>query len=223
MQNRLSPQPRDRFATILTALLVVVGLYAPTSLDEAISVRIYLIDGLALSALLAVLLLRRRGVLSIYAVLNAVGVNITLLAATLFCSFTEFAYGGYMPILLVTMLLCVSVREIRLTPFVRRLFDLCNAVNIALAVALVLEVPVVTQFFLTHYAFRYDELLPYMISEGKPVLMFGSHSVAGFFFYLLFYLTFQTFAAYKSKLNLLYAVYVNGIDSWKAPARWTHA
>jgi hypothetical protein len=50
-----------------------------------------------------------------------------------------------------------------------------------------------------------------MLAEGKPVLMFGSHSVAGFFFYLLFYVTFQTFAVTRSKLNLVYALSYLGL------------
>lgn len=188
------------------AMLLALGFYFPSSSGETISVGLYLADGLALAALLTALLLRRGGVLSVFAVINAVAVNVILLACTLFSPLTEFAYGGYVPILLCSMLLCVSVREIGLTATARRLFDICNAMNIALAVSLLLEVPLVTRFFLANYACGYDDLLPYMISEGKPVIMFGSHSLAGFFFYLLFYLTFQTFARLGSKLNLVYAL-----------------
>lgn len=188
------------------AMLLALGFYFPSSSGETISVGLYLADGLALAALLAALLLRRGGVLSVFAVINAAAVNVILLACTLFSPLTEFAYGGYVPILLCSMLLCVSVREIGLTATARRLFDICNAMNIALAVSLLLEVPLVTRFFLANYACGYDDLLPYMISEGKPVIMFGSHSLAGFFFYLLFYLTFQTFARLGSKLNLVYAL-----------------
>ena len=206
MQNQQLRRSPNRFATAVMALLLIVGLYFPSSLGEAISVRLYLIDGMALAALLATLLMRRRGILSVFAVINAAAVNIILFLCTLFSPLTEFAYGGYIPILLCSMLLCVSVREIGLTTTSRRLFDICNAVNLAFAIGLVLEVPVITQFFLTNYAYGYDELLPYMISEGKPVIMFGSHSLAGFFFYLLFYLTFQTFATFQSKLNLVFAL-----------------
>jgi hypothetical protein len=44
-----------------------------------------------------------------------------------------------------------------------------------------------------------------MLEEGKPVLTFGSHSLAAFFFYLLFYVALQTFIANRSKLNLVFA------------------
>jgi hypothetical protein len=199
-------QPPDRFATAVMALLLVIGLYFPSSLGEVISIPLYFIEAVALFALLVILLLRRRGVLSTPAVINAAAVSVILFLSTLFSPLTEFAYGGYIPILLFSLLLCVSVREIGLTVTARTLFDICNGVNIALAVLLLLRVPTVTQFFLNHYAWGYEELLPYMIDEGKPVLMFGSHSVAGFFFYLLFYVTFQTFVLLHSKLNLLYSL-----------------
>src|SRR5262249_41676683 len=105
-----------------------------------------------------------------------------------------------------SLLICVSVRDLNLTTAVRRLFDAANALNITLAALLLLDVTAVRQFFLTHYAFGYDDLLPYMFDERKPVIMFGSHSVAGFFFYLLFYMAFQTFVMTRSKLNLVYAL-----------------
>jgi hypothetical protein len=204
------PSP-DKFATVVMALLLVVGLYFPSSVGEVISVRLYLMNGLGLLALLGILLLRRRGVVSVPAVANAAAVIVILLVSTLFSPLTEFAYGGMIPILLFSLLACVSVREIGLTATVRTLFDVCNGINIALAVMLLLRVPAVTDFFLAHYAMGYDELLPYMLAEGKPVLMFGSHSIAGFFFYLLFYATFQTFVALKSRLNLVYAVCYLGL------------
>ena len=193
------------------ALLLVVGLYFPSSIGEVISIPLYLINGLALLAMLGMLLLRRRGVLSVLAVVNAAAVNVILLVSTLFSPLTEFAYGGMIPIFLCSLLLCVNVREIGLTTTVRTLFDVCNGINIVLAIMLLLRIPLVTEFFLTHYASGYEELLPYMIEEGKPVLMFGSHSVAGFFFYLLFYVTFQTFVVLGSKLNLVYALCYLGL------------
>ncbi len=206
MQDR-QPRPScDNFATLLMAALLVVGLYFPTSFEQTISIPLYLIDGAALAALLIILIMRRRGVLSVAAVINAAAVNVILLVCTLFSPLTEFAYGGYVPVFLFSLLLCVSVREIGLTGAIRTLFNVCNALNIILAALLLAGVPAVSQFFLANYAYGYDDLVPYMLDEGKPVIMFGSHSVAGFFFYLLFYLTFQTFVASRSKLNLVFAV-----------------
>src|SRR5262249_12360670 len=188
------------------AALLGLGFYFPTSAAENISVNLYLAGGASLLGLLILLLMRRRGLVSVGAVVNATAINVILLVATLFSPLKEFAYGGFIPIFLLSLLICVSVRDLNLTTAVRRLFDAANALNITLAALLLLDVTAVRQFFLTHYAFGYDDLLPYMFDERKPVIMFGSHSVAGFFFYLLFYMTFQTFVMTRSKLNLVYAL-----------------
>jgi hypothetical protein len=202
-------QPRalpNRSATLLMAMLLAIGLYFPTSHGEVISIPLYLFTAASLFSILILLLLRRRGILGPFAVLNAAALNVILLLCTLFSPFTQIAYGGYVPVVLFSLLFCVSVKDVRLTATTRTLFNAANGINIGLAALLLLHVESVTQFFLANYAFGYDDLVVNMLSENKPVLTFGSHSLAGFFYYLLFYLTFQTFAKTGSKLNLVYAV-----------------
>jgi hypothetical protein len=87
----------------------------------------------------------------------------------------------------------------------RRAFDIVNAINLILAVLVLFQVPAVTQFFNANYAYGYEGLVQSLLEEGKPILTFGSHSLAGFFFYLLFYVNLQTFIANRGKLNLMFA------------------
>ena len=47
------------------------------------------------------------------------------------------------------------------------------------------------QFTTSWYAQFYEELLPAMLGLHKPILAFGTHSLAGFFAYLLFWLNWQ--------------------------------
>src|SRR5947207_9483515 len=204
----------NRGATVLLVLLLALGFYLPTSIAEAISVKLYLASAVMLGSILLALLLRKRGVLSVMAVVNVAAINVIVLVCTLFSPLTSFAYGGYVPILLFSILFCVNLKGIELTMTVRRAFDIANAINLLLAVLLMLQVPVITDFFLNYYAYGYDELVPYMLEEGKPVLTFGSHSLAGFFLYLLFYVTLQAFIRLGSKLNLLYALCYLGLLIW---------
>jgi len=200
------PQARsNKIATALMGLLLVIGFYFPTSMAETISVPLQVITGLMLFPILIALLVRRGGVLSSFAVVNGLAINVILLTCTLFSPLTDMAYGGYLSILLLSVLFCVNVKDIQLTPTARRIFDVANAINLTLAALQLLQVPMVTQLLRANYAFGYDELVPLMLQEGKPVLTFGSHSLAGFFFYLLFYVTLQTFIATRSKLNLVFA------------------
>jgi hypothetical protein len=196
----------NRLTTTLMVTLLLIGLYFPTSFRETISTGLYLACAATMSLILLLLLLRRRGILRGFSIVNAAAINVILVVCTLFSPLTEFAYGGWVPIFLFSVLFCLALGDIGLTTATRRLFDIANIVNIICAALLLLRVPGLTQFFLDNYAFAYDNLLPYMLAEGKPVLTFGSHSLAGFFFYLLFYLTFQTFVVTHSKLNLVFAV-----------------
>jgi hypothetical protein len=198
-------QSQNRLATTLMALLLGIGFYFPTSLSETILMPLQIISGVILLPILIALLVRRRGVLGSFAVVNGLAINVILLTCTLFSPFTEIAYGGYLSTLLLSVLFCVNVRDIRLTATARRVFDVANAINLTLAILLLFQVPEVTQFFLDNYAYASEDLVPFMLESGKPVLTFGSHSLAGFFFYLLFYMTLQTFIAYRSKLNLVFA------------------
>ncbi len=195
----------NKLATALMAPLLVIGFYIPTSLGETISARLQMTSDFILFPILIALLVRKRGVLSSFAIVNGLTINVILLTCTLFSPFTEIAYGGYLSFLLLSTLFCVNVKDIRLTVTARRIFDVANAINLTLATLVLFQVPEVTKFLRYNYAYGYEGLVPSMLEEGKPVIIFGSHSLAGFFFYLLFYVTLQTFIANRSKLNLIFA------------------
>src|SRR5215813_2222456 len=130
----------NRFATLLMAMLLAIGLYFPTSRGEVISVPSYMLTAAVLFPILLLLLLRKRGILSLFSVVNAAALNAIVLIGTLFSPFTDFAYGGYIPIFLFSTLFCVSVKDVDLTGSTRALFNAANGINIVLAALLLLEV-----------------------------------------------------------------------------------
>src|SRR5262249_45172033 len=129
-----SPSVSNRLATTLMAVLLLLRLYLPTSTGQTISTGLSLFRGAILLAILLFLLFRKRGVVSVFGVVNAFAINVILLICTLISPFTEFAYGGYVPILLFSVLFCVNLRDVGLTVGIRRIFDAANALNIVLAV-----------------------------------------------------------------------------------------
>src|SRR6266566_1511801 len=139
------PQARsNKIATALMGLLLVIGFYFPTSMAETISVPLQVITGIMLFPILIALLVRRGGVLSSFAIVNGLAINVILLTCTLFSPLTDMAYGGYLSILLLSVLFCVNVKDIQLTPTARRIFDVANAINLTLAALQLLQVPMVT-------------------------------------------------------------------------------
>src|ERR1700751_2670435 len=105
----------NRLAAALMAPMLVIGFYIPTSLGEAISAQLQVTSDAILVPFLIALLMRRGGILSSLAMVNSLTINVILLICALFSPFTEIAYGGYLSFLLLSMLFCVSVKDIRLT------------------------------------------------------------------------------------------------------------
>jgi hypothetical protein len=191
---------------MLAAFLLLAGLYFPTAHGETILVPLHLILGGLLLVAVAGLLLRRRGCLGGVSLVCSAAIVGTLLIATLFSPFTQITYGAVMPYLLLATLLSVRLSDIPLTASTRRLFGLVHIVNLTAGALIVARVPELCQFLVSNYSAAYPELVPYMLDEGKPVLSFGSHSIAGFFFYVFFYLSFQTFRAGLGRRHLAAAI-----------------
>jgi hypothetical protein len=61
-------------------------------------------------------------------------------------------------------------------------------------------------FMVAHYNDFSDEVLPSMIAAYKPVLTFATHSLAGTFVYLFFWLNFRTYQKTGKTLHLALAV-----------------
>jgi hypothetical protein len=54
-----------------------------------------------------------------------------------------------------------------------------------------------------YYSAAYQELVAFMILTNKPVFTFASHSIAGFFFFLFFFMHFQKYKLTNSRINLI--------------------
>jgi hypothetical protein len=212
------PSPSDakpgratRFRAWVIALLLVAGLYAPTSIDEAISRDLLFAASILLFVLLAALLFHRRGLLGRVSLLWSAVIVFDVLFFTLISPFTEFAYGAVRSFALLAVVFCLRLQDVPLNAWTRRLFHAANVINIACALAIVAEVPEVNEFLVQNYSAAYQELVRYMLDERKPVLTFGSHALAGFFFYLFFYMNFETFRARQGRRYLVIALAYVGL------------
>ncbi|HTD39745.1 MAG TPA: hypothetical protein VK671_03925 [Mucilaginibacter sp.] len=63
--------------------------------------------------------------------------------------------------------------------------------------------PSISHFLTNYYSAGYEELLPYMLEARKPVATFGTHSVASFILFFLFFLNIQT---YKVRGKMVYLI-----------------
>lgn len=134
----------------------------------------------------------------------AMGINAFLWLATVFTPLPELRWGAAIFYLLLSFLFCLDIKNIEGSKFIQLLFLSANLINVFLGFSIILEVQGVADFIKSNYAMFYDDLVPNMIFFHKPVLSFATHSLAGFFMYLFFYMNLQT---YKTKNNVLYLLF----------------
>jgi hypothetical protein len=180
---------------MIICLLLVFGLYFPTTASSHLSifsVSAYLIC----LALLSVLIFRRHGRPSAPICIALLSITPVLLVFTFTSGLSTLRLGALLGYGVLSVLFITNVRDIKLPHWFDWLWVAVNIINILVGFAIVLGVQSVDDFIIAHYSLGYDELLPYMLELHKPVLTFGSHSIAAFFLYLFFWVNLQ---AYKRK------------------------
>jgi hypothetical protein len=191
--------------SMVIGLLLVLGLYFPTTASEHLS--IFLVSAyLIYLALLSVLILRKHGRPSTPACIVLLSITPLLLAFTFTSGLTTFRLGALLGYGVLSVLFITNLRDIGLPHWFGRLWVAVNIINILAGFAIVAEVQPVNDFIIAHYSTAYDELLPNMLALHKPVLTFGSHSTAAFFLYLFFWINLQAYKLKRQKLFMVFSV-----------------
>jgi hypothetical protein len=180
---------------MIICLLLVFGLYFPTTASSHLSifsVSAYLIY----LTLLSVLIFRRYGRPSAPVCIVLLSITPLLLVFTFTSGLSTFRLGALLGYGVLSVLFITNLRDVGLPHWFGRLWLAVNIINILAGFAIVVGVQPVNDFIIAHYSTAYDELLPNMLALHKPVLTFGSHSIAAFFLYLFFWINLQ---AYKRK------------------------
>jgi hypothetical protein len=196
---------RDVLPWVIPACFLI-GLYAPSSVGGVYSSLLWLAQFVALGVLLSMLLFRRGGATGPGRVANSILLVAALLAATLISPYSDYRWGGLLGYLFLAILYLVNLRGVSAQPYMRVIFLIANVLNLAAGFAIMAGVGRVGDFFVVHYAAFYPELVESMIGLGKPVLTFGTHSVAAFVFYLFFWLSFESYKTLASRKDLVFAI-----------------
>ena len=188
---------------ILAILLFLLGLYLPTSFHYQIHGNVAGMYGVILCLILLVWILIQRNVpKSIF--FTVLAINIVLLISTALTPFSQYTFGALVPFVGFSLLFCLKLKELTFGKRVFKLFMVINALNILLGILIVFDNSFVNEVFLKNYAAYYENLLPNMLYDNKPVLFFSSHSRAAFHLFLFF---FMTYVAYKHTKNRVYLLF----------------
>jgi hypothetical protein len=192
---RPAGQKKATSLSMIICLLLVFGLYFPTTASSHLSifsVSAYLIC----LALLSVLIFRKHGRPSTQVCIMLLSITPVLLVFTFTSGLSTLRLGALLGYGVLSVLFITNLRDIKLPHWFDWLWVAVNIINILAGFAIVVGVQPVNDFIIAHYSTAYDELLPNMLALHKPVLTFGSHSIAAFFLYLFFWINLQ---AYKIK------------------------
>jgi len=190
----------------LVVSLFLIGVYGPTSFGGVYSEALWVAYFGILAVIFGLLIVQKGGLGSNGLCVNSILLISTIFAATVFSPFPDYRWGGLLGFALLAMMLVVNLRDLDSSSFLHDIFLFANWINVAAGFAIFAGVPSVREFFVDHYSAFYPELVDYMTSVGKPVLTFGTHSFAAFFFYLFFWLNFETYKVRKKNIYLLLAL-----------------
>jgi hypothetical protein len=195
---------------ILMAIVLGVGFLAPTSIHGDYSLALL---GITLSVLLAAVavLYWQHGCRASVLVTVSLPIMIILSACTLFSSTFRFGWGVFAQFNLLALVYALDLRRMRTGPLVAVTFKIVNIVYIVWGIGIVIGSDFLKQFTMNWYDQFYEELLPAMLALHKPVLAFGTHSLASFFAYLLFWLNWQNYNATRSRLALAFSICYVGL------------
>src|SRR5260370_4780234 len=200
------PQKTTRLDGVIIILLFSLGLYLPSSIGAHISKVLLGIFDLLCLTFFVILLARSKHTASFTACASLLSVVPLLLVFTYTSGLHTYTYGTVAVCTLLAFLYMTNLAEIRLPNWFYYLYIFINILNIGLCVGVLTGSSSVGEFLTAHYSVFHDELVPTMVMFRKPVLTFGTHSLAGFFLYLFFYVNLQTYRLKGGKLFLSFAL-----------------
>ena len=205
LDNRTSGSGFEQFTV---ACLLVVGLCLPTSTGGAHSV-LYVLVSFALVLGIFSYFVYGRGTRPGAVTFIALPLVILLLVSTLsaFLSGTpQFDWGSLARLCLLAMLLSLNLREVSADRYAEMVLLLVNVFIVISGAAILVGSEWIGQFLSSNYSQFYPELVSNMVGLHKPVLTFGTHSLAGFFIYLFFLLNWEIYKKRGSGLALFFAI-----------------
>jgi len=204
--------PRDRAVKFrddkVVAFLLVAGLFLPTSVNGEARVSLVGIGFLILLLTYLFLIWNHGARLNAVAWISGPILMVLSLSTLIVWHESTFPFGWGLLATYSTLatLLALNLREVRPGRLVSAAFFLTNIIWIVCGAAVLVGNEWVGGVLTAWYSDFYPELLPGMLSLHKPIFTFGTHSLAGVFTYLFFWLNWETFKVRRSIWSLVFAL-----------------
>jgi hypothetical protein len=196
---------KSAVASTVFLLLLLAGMYFPSVASERFSI-FSLSAFVIVLVLLLLLVFRKKGHPAFLPCLALLSITPLLLLFTVTSGLATLKLGALFQYAVLSVMLIATFRDIVLPIWFSRLWSLINVINILAGFAIVAGFQRVNDFIVAHYSTAYDDLVANMVSWHKPVLTFGTHSLAAFFLYLFFWLNLQGYKRKRQKRLLAFAL-----------------
>jgi hypothetical protein len=196
------------YETVSIPLLFVTGIFFPSSINGNLSKAYELGIYVPLLILVSGLLIFQKTYNKINLITSFVMIfSLLLFTLTGSMIFHEVSMGIFPAYLILALVQLLNIHSFE---YSQKLLSvtliIVSVIQIFFGINIVLINEDVRGFLIDNYSAGYDSLVPTMIGDLKPVTTFGSHSIAGFYFFILFFLNFMTFKVTKKSIFFVTSV-----------------
>lgn len=185
---------------------MLLGIVAPTSIGGqiqpmfAVSVAIFAIP------FLNFLLLKQKKIDPINLFI-ALGVGISLTLFTFLSDYPTYRYGnGLMFIDLFLLSLINNNKNPDDLNIYLKTLVIVNTYLFVLSIFIIFSIPIGIDLISSSYQAFYIELIPNMLAQSKPVTVFGTHSLAGFYDFLFFIVNIAVYKYTRQTKFMIFAI-----------------
>lgn len=202
---------RNMLTGKLVSFLFFVGLWLPTTNYQWMQHElIYLVPFVFVSAIILFLsksIDKRQALLGC---LLMMGLIVFTMISNLRFSFGEAIY--YLGLFFCVVLLFQmdfskgESNDENLVSYVISMLTIATGIIIFLGIGIIVKFTPVTRAVIGSYPYFYDGLVESMVSQGKPIISFGTHSLAGFYIFVFFLLNLLVFLKKKRVTNFIFSL-----------------
>ncbi len=208
-------RPQNRRAILVMSYVNIIALIVAIILPTSKGKEIYGANRLVFVwAVIVILLLLvsiynkvnyKRLIISMI-VINAYMTVITILATGIFDN-TRLSVARIAPLILLIYLTSIRIFRYPSLKLMKILLNLVSIIALIWNIGILLQIPSVIEFSYNNFNQYYDLNGYYqLVVNHKPVMAFGVHTYASYFYFLLFMLCFSTYLKENKKLYLFYTV-----------------
>ncbi|MDO4641789.1 MAG: hypothetical protein Q4A84_08875 [Neisseria sp.] len=187
----------------LICSLFLFGIFLPASVGGQITSTFGVFSSFVSLACLMVLLFRQNK-LDLVNLFLGLAFGIAITAFTFSSQYYSYKYGtGLLFITLFSMLLINSNDNPSNLKSYLSVLIVADIYLVILSLGIIFQIPAITEIIRQYYSAFYPELIPNMLFQLKPVAIFATHSVAGFYDFLFLLLNLMAFKYTHQKKFLL--------------------